>query len=136
MLGGHLDGLVHIPALDQAEPAHLLLGLGERPVGEQQLAAAHPHGPALRRGPPGRAPARPAPRGAAEGRRRLAARRAPASARSTRRSLRPRAPRRSRPPGSAAGIASRLLTAQLRRTNRPGITARRQIAYGPLPQRP
>src|SRR6478672_8774214 len=44
MLGGHLDRLVHIQALDQAEPAHLLLGLGERPVGEQQLAAAHPYG--------------------------------------------------------------------------------------------
>src|SRR5690348_15226597 len=47
MLGGHLDRLVHITALDQAEPAHLLLGLGERPVGEQQLAAAYPDGLAL-----------------------------------------------------------------------------------------
>src|SRR5207244_592794 len=43
--------LVHVTALDQADPAHLLLGLGERPVGEQQLAAADPDGLALGRRP-------------------------------------------------------------------------------------
>src|SRR5256886_14049972 len=61
MLGGHLDRLVHIRALDQAEPAHLLLGLGERPVGEQQLAAAYPDGLALGGRAPPPAPPPPPP---------------------------------------------------------------------------
>src|ERR1700761_7124377 len=62
MLGRHRDRLVQRRALDQAEPAHLLLGLGKRPVGEQQLAAAHPHRLALGgRAPPPAPHPHPAP---------------------------------------------------------------------------
>src|SRR4051812_13115812 len=43
VLGGNLDRLVEIPALEQVEPAHLLLGLGERPVRQHHLATTDLH---------------------------------------------------------------------------------------------
>src|SRR5262245_15682591 len=43
-LRGDLYGLVEIAGLDQVEPGELLLGLGERPVGDGYLALAHAHG--------------------------------------------------------------------------------------------
>src|SRR4029453_9451285 len=42
--GRDLDSLVQVLCLDHVEAAELLLGLGERPVGGQRLAVAHPHG--------------------------------------------------------------------------------------------
>src|SRR5919198_1327189 len=44
VLGGHLDRLVEILALQQVEPSDLLPGLGERPIGHQQLTVAYPDG--------------------------------------------------------------------------------------------
>src|SRR5215207_687878 len=42
--GGDLDRLVQVLGLDDVEAAELLLGLGERPVGAEGRAVAHPHG--------------------------------------------------------------------------------------------
>src|SRR5215217_9628999 len=42
--GRDLDGLVQVLGLDNVEAAELLLGLGERPVGAEGLALAHPDG--------------------------------------------------------------------------------------------
>src|SRR5215470_4007538 len=47
MRGGHLDGRVQVGALDQVGAAHLLLGLGIRAVGDQQVAVADPDDPGL-----------------------------------------------------------------------------------------
>src|SRR4051794_12311293 len=44
VLGGNLDRLVEIPALEHVEPADLLLGLGEGPVRQHHLAATDLHG--------------------------------------------------------------------------------------------
>lgn len=44
MLRGDLDRLIEVGAVDQHEPADLLLGLGERPVGQQQLVLPDPNG--------------------------------------------------------------------------------------------
>src|SRR5439155_13641149 len=43
MLGRDLDGLVQIGAVDHVVPTDLLLGLGERPVADQQFPVADPH---------------------------------------------------------------------------------------------
>src|SRR6266545_185480 len=43
-LRGHLNGLVQVPRLDQNESAELLLGLGEGPIGNRQLAIPNSHG--------------------------------------------------------------------------------------------
>src|SRR5690349_13158462 len=39
-----LDGLVEIACLDEIEARELLLGFGEWPVGDRELAVAHAHG--------------------------------------------------------------------------------------------
>ena len=44
VLGRDLDGLVQVGAVDDVVAGDLLLGLGERPVAEQHLAAADPYG--------------------------------------------------------------------------------------------
>src|SRR5579872_542325 len=49
-LRGDLDGLVEVLAVDQEEAAHLLLRLGERAVGGDDLALADPHGGGVGRG--------------------------------------------------------------------------------------
>jgi CubicO group peptidase (beta-lactamase class C family) len=41
--GGHPDGLLQAGALEHVVPADDLLGLGERPVADQDLAVAHQH---------------------------------------------------------------------------------------------
>ena len=43
MLGRYLDRLVEAGAFEQVEARHELLGLRERAVGHQRLAAAHAH---------------------------------------------------------------------------------------------
>src|SRR5215213_2223351 len=55
--GGHLDGIVEVGALDDVEAPHLLLGLRERAVREQDLVFANPH----RGGFTARTQPRPAP---------------------------------------------------------------------------
>jgi hypothetical protein len=44
VLRGRLDRLLQAVALQDVEAGHVLLGLRERPVGAQHLAAAHPYG--------------------------------------------------------------------------------------------
>src|SRR5690348_4226906 len=44
VLGRDLDGLVQVGAVDHVVAADLLLGLGERPVADQQFPIADPHG--------------------------------------------------------------------------------------------
>src|SRR4029453_12806442 len=44
MCGRDLDGLVQAAALDDVEPADRLLGLRERPVGDERLPPANAHG--------------------------------------------------------------------------------------------
>jgi len=39
-LGGHLDGLAAVRALDDQDASDLFLGLGERPVGDHDPAVA------------------------------------------------------------------------------------------------
>src|SRR5215471_13040830 len=47
MRGSHLDGRVQVRALDHVVPAHLLLGLRVRAVGDQHVAVADPDDPGL-----------------------------------------------------------------------------------------
>src|SRR5215475_7359766 len=51
VLARHLDGLVQAGALQDVEPADLLLGLRERAVRDQRLVATDPHRPAIAGGP-------------------------------------------------------------------------------------
>src|SRR6185312_7450935 len=51
MRRGHLDGLLQAAALEHVVPADDLLGLGERPVADQDLAVAHQHRLGLLGGP-------------------------------------------------------------------------------------
>jgi hypothetical protein len=44
MPGGDLDGLLQAAALEDVEPADRLLGLGERPVGDDRLPVANADG--------------------------------------------------------------------------------------------
>ena len=89
------DRLVQAGALEITKPGDLLLGLGERPVGQHQLAAPDPDRPGPRW--------RPQPAGQARRRARSRPRRpCPAS---SRRSRPRRARRRIRPRRSAAGIS-------------------------------
>src|SRR5437763_11817938 len=51
MRRGHLDGLLQAVTLEHVVPADDLLGLGERPVADQDLAVAHQHRLGLLGGP-------------------------------------------------------------------------------------
>jgi Pyridoxamine 5'-phosphate oxidase len=47
VLGRHLDSLLQAGAFQDVKPADLLLGLGERAIGDQYLAAAHADRPGV-----------------------------------------------------------------------------------------